>query len=167
MRRETRHFINVTAAGILLLATATTSAAKEEEDDEREIAIVEAPAAVQATFRRIAGTSTIDEVSREETAGKVEYEAEFKTGGGKYSITVTADGTLVEVEKKLKVTDLPGAVKSALESKYPGAKLKGAEALYTTENLAGAPDLYEVEVKADKKKIEVRLRPSGEIVSAK
>ncbi|MEZ5012715.1 MAG: PepSY-like domain-containing protein [Chitinophagales bacterium] len=51
-----------------------------------------------------------------------EFEAEFKGSDGEYSANFTSDGTWVETEKEIDISDLPDAVQSVLNEQYGGYK---------------------------------------------
>jgi polysaccharide deacetylase 2 family uncharacterized protein YibQ len=86
-----------------------------------------------------------------------EYEAEFKLNGTNVSANFGTDGSWVETETVIKVTDLPAAVTSAIKTKYPGATITMAEKL----EQPGGKILYEAAIKVNGKKKSLELKPDG------
>ena len=88
-----------------------------------------------------------------------EYEAEFKFNNNAVSANFGLDGSWVETETVIPVSDLPAAVKTAISAKYPGAPITLAE---KTEQ-PGDKTLYEVSVKVNGKKKSMELNPDGSV----
>ena len=86
-----------------------------------------------------------------------EYEAEFKLNNNSVSANFGMDGSWVETESVIPVSDLPAAVTSAIHTKYPGAVISLAE---KTEQ-PGNKILYEVAIKVNGKKKSLELNPDG------
>ena len=89
-----------------------------------------------------------------------EYEAEFKLNGKSASANFLTDGSWVETEAEISMTDVPAAVKTAVEKKYPGAVISK---VYKIDNSKGALT-YEAEIKTGGKKKEVVLKADGTII---
>ncbi len=152
------------ACAALFLAGAPTAVrADDDDDDEVKIAFAQAPAAVQETIKRNITGAPPAQLEQETENGGVVYEAEYKVGGLKTSLSVAANGDLLEVEKEVPIDQLPAAVRAALERAHPGAKLKKAEAIY--EKGAAVVTLYEVKLTVGGQKLEVKVKPSGELVN--
>lgn len=88
-----------------------------------------------------------------------EYEAEFKLNNNSVSANFGMDGSWVETESVIPVTDLPAAVTNAINTKYPGASITLAE---KTEQ-PGNKVLFEVSFKVDGKKKSIELNPDGTV----
>ena len=86
-----------------------------------------------------------------------EYEAEFKMNNTAVSANFGLDGSWVETETVIPVSELPVAVKAAVSTKYPGAPITLAE---KTEQ-PGNKVLFEVAVKVNGKKKSMELNPDG------
>ena len=86
-----------------------------------------------------------------------EYEAEFKLNKNSVSANFKPDGTWVETESVIPASELPAAVKTAVNAKYPGALITLAE---KTEQ-PGDKILYEVSFKVNGKKKSMELKPDG------
>ena len=89
-----------------------------------------------------------------------EYEAEFKLNNTKVSANFNTDGSWVETETTIPITDLPVTVSTAITKKYPGAIITMAE---KTE-MPGNKIIYEVAIKVNGKKKGIELNPDGSFV---
>ena len=89
-----------------------------------------------------------------------EYEAEFKLNNTKVSANFNTDGSWVETETTIPITDLPETVSTAITKKYPGAVITMAE---KTE-MPGNKIIYEVAIKVNGKKKGIELNPDGSFV---
>lgn len=89
-----------------------------------------------------------------------EYEAEFKLNNNPVSVNFGMDGSWVETESVIPVSDLPTAVSSAISKKYPGSPIIMAE---KTEQ-PGNKILYEVTLKVNGKKKGIEINPDGSFV---
>ena len=79
-------------------------------------------------------------------------------------VSLTADGSITEIEKTIPEKDLPKAAATTLKSKYPGATYGTVEAIIHVKNGNKRSDYYEVQLTtADKKKWEVCVTASGEV----
>jgi uncharacterized lipoprotein NlpE involved in copper resistance len=89
-----------------------------------------------------------------------EFEAEFKLNNKAVSANFGLDGSWVETESVIAVSDLPTAVSAAISAKYPGAPITLAE---KTEQ-PGNKILYEVTIKVNGKKKGIEINPDGSFV---
>lgn len=89
-----------------------------------------------------------------------EYEAEFKLNGQPVSANFKLDGSWVETETSIAVSDLPSAVTNAIKTKYPGTILNKAEKV----EMPGGKTVYETVVKVNGKKKEIEINPDGTFV---
>ena len=88
-----------------------------------------------------------------------EYEAEFKLNGSNVSANFGTDGTWVETETVIKVTDLPAVVVTAIKKNYPGAVITMAEKLEQPGNKL----FYETTIKVKGKKKTLELNADGSL----
>ena len=88
-----------------------------------------------------------------------EYEAEFKLNGNSVSANFGADGSWVETETVIKVTDLPAAIVAAIKKNYPGAVITVAEKLEEP----GDKLLYETVIKVNGKKKTLEMNANGSL----
>ncbi len=138
----------------------------EEKDEEVEIKFSEAPAAVQKTLQREAGSAKIENVKKDVEDGDTTYEAEVKIDGRIYEIEVGADGILQEKKLKeaaevaVKLLDCPAAVQMTLKREALGAAIDKVD----KESRDGKP-VYEADVKIDGKNYEILVAEDGMLIS--
>ena len=89
-----------------------------------------------------------------------EFEAEFRLNNITVSANFNLDGSWVETESVIPVSDLPAAVSAAINTKYPGSPITMAE---KTEQ-PGNKILYEVIIKVNGKKKGIEINPDGSFV---
>ena len=146
-----RTAITVVAA----LALAAGARAQEEK-----VALDKLPAKVMAAVKEKFKDAELVSASKEVENGKTLFEVSFKLNGQAHDVTLTEDGTIVEVEKEITARDLPKAVTDALEAKYPKATFRKVELIDK-----GGKTTYEVLLDAaDKKSWEVVLDPAGRVL---
>jgi hypothetical protein len=90
---------------------------------------------------------------------KTEWEAEFVLNGKEYSANYNSDGTWMETEYEISVSEIPAAISATLTREFPGYKLGETEISETTKG-----KLYEFEVKTGKTEMEVVLKADGTLV---
>ncbi len=71
-----------------------------------------------------------------------QFEAGFKQNGKLMSVVYTSDGTLVEIETAIKVSQLPGSVVAYLKKNKPGKSIHDAAKIITADGVV----TYEAEV---------------------
>ena len=89
-----------------------------------------------------------------------EYEAEFQLNSKNISANFGMDGSWMETETEIPVSELPSAVHKAITSKYPAATITGADKI----EQPGGKILYEADIKTGGKTKEVELHPDGSFV---
>ena len=67
---------------------------------EKTVALKDAPAAVQAAIKKLAGSGTVDEIIEENAGGKKNYEAAGTINGKKKEADIAPDGTIQAGEEK-------------------------------------------------------------------
>ena len=67
---------------------------------EKTVALKDAPAAVQAAIKKLAGSGTVDEIIEENAGGKKNYEAAVTINGKKKEADIAPDGTIQAGEEK-------------------------------------------------------------------
>ena len=121
---------------------------------------IKVPDAVKAAFATRFPTATKVEWGKESAN---EYEAEFKFNNTDVAANFGKDGSWVVTETVIPESELPEAVKVAVNTKYPGAAITLVE---KTEK-PGDKIIYEVAVKVNGKKETVDINPAdtaGKIV---
>ncbi len=99
------------------------------------------PAAVQKAFEQKFPKATKVSWGKE---NKKEWEAEFTLDGSKISANFALDGTWMETEREIKVSELPKAVANAISKAYPGWKITEADKTETAKNGL----IYEADIKS-------------------
>ena len=86
-----------------------------------------------------------------------EWEAEFVFNGNKVSANFNTDGTWLETESNIAITDLPKTITEAVSVKYSGWTITIAEKSETPGTIA----VYELVIKKDKVKKELAFNEDG------
>ncbi len=132
--------------------------------DEEKVPLDKVPRAVLESVKKRFPKATLLKASRETEGGKTEYEIEIKDGETKIDVNFTPDGKITTIEKTIPAKDLPRVVADALKAKYPGAKYEIVEEVIKVKDGKETFDYYELHlVRADKKKIEVKIGKDGRI----
>lgn len=98
------------------------------------------PPAVQKAIEKQANGRAVGGFSKEGHAGKTIYEAEFEVNGHSEAVSVDDSGTVVEVEKRLEVGDLPSHARFAIEKAEHMANLLRLVYQTTLQQNTGAPE---------------------------
>lgn len=127
------------------------------------------PKAAAAAIKKAFPKATIDEIELEKE-GVVLYEVELEQGGKELEVTVSPDGQIVEVERKVSKADLPDAVAKTLARLAGDAKIKEIEkeeihAVVKLVKLRKPKTVYEAEFVKDGKEIEVKIAADGTLLS--
>ena len=115
---------------------------------------VKVPDAVKTSFGKKFPTATNVKWEKENSK---ELEANFKMSATDASANFGLDGSWVETETTIPVSELPAAVTDAVNKRYPGAVFGRTEKI---EKSAGKM-LYEVNISVKGKKKEMELNPDG------
>jgi len=126
------------------------------------------PAAVKAAIEALYPQAEIEEAEVEEEGLKV-YEVELEQNGQEVELTVTPDGTLVEVETEMALEGLPELVAKAIAEAAEGATVKevSKEVTYAVVKLVmlDEPETsYEVELSKDGAVCEIEVAADGTIL---
>lgn len=153
MRKVSTFFL--LALALVVLDTLATANAKEED-----VPLDQAPKAVLDAVKAKFPGAKLTEASKEIKDGKTTYEIALEHKRQEYTVSVTAEGTINEVEREMKIKDLPQAVTAAIKKKYPKAELEEAE-----EVTASDKTTYEVVIETSAKKdIKVTVDSAGKII---
>lgn len=125
---------------------------------EENIPTSELPAAVAAAVKTTCPDGTIHEVEMEKKDGKVEYEVELMVGKKSCDLKIAADGTVLEIEKQMDLSELPEAVQNTI-ALFEGAEIEKIEQVQED----GATS-YEVVVELDDEEFELELSKDGKIL---
>jgi hypothetical protein len=146
----TRTYFMAFAAGALLLAGNTLA-------QEKKIKRSELPPAVEKTVAAQSAGATIRGFSTEKENGQTLYEAELTVNGHSKDISMTADGSIVEIEEQVALDSLPAEVKAGLQAKAGTGKILKVESLTKKDKLVA----YEAKVETNGKKTEIQVGPDG------
>ncbi|CAN5358165.1 hypothetical protein BH09PLA1_BH09PLA1_24010 [soil metagenome] len=154
------------SVGILGLAvtllTGCAMAGDEHKSDEKKIALGEAPAAVQAAVKKVAGDQKLDKLVKETDEGKTVYEAEFKVNGAAHSAKISETGEVLEEEMDVQAAELPQPVRDAVSKKFPDGKITRAEMAR-----ANGKAMYEIHVQSGKDTHELVVNAAGQVQEEK
>lgn len=114
-------------AKILAVGFLVCSAAEVASAEERKLRAEEVPAGVSAAAKRRFASAHFSNWSTETEAGKTTYEVSVSDQNGKLDAVFSKDGSLLALEQRLELADLPPTVKSAILGRYPGAVMLKAE----------------------------------------
>ena len=89
-----------------------------------------------------------------------EYEADFKLNGKSASANFLTDGSWVETEMQIDISEAPTPVTAAVQQKYAGASIIK---VYKIDNNKGIVT-YEAEIKTGNKKSEMVLKADGTVI---
>ena len=145
-----KYYFAVFAAGALVLAGTVSS-------QERKIKRSELPSAVENTVAAQSAGATIRGFSTEKENGQTIYEAEMMVNGHSKDVSMTADGSIVEMEEQVALNSLSPEVKSGLQAKAGRGKILKVESLTKKEKLVA----YEAQVVTKGKRSEVQVGPDG------
>src|SRR5260221_9161991 len=108
-------FVVLAASGLLL---AGTSSAQEKKIKRSDL-----PPAVEKTVAAQSTGATIKGFSTEKENGQTLYEAEMTVNGHSKDISMTADGSIVEIEEQVAFDSLSADVKAGLQAKAGKGKI--------------------------------------------
>lgn len=145
-----KYYLAVFAAGILLFA-GTASA------QERKIERSELPPAVEKTVAAQSAGATIRGFSTERENGQTLYEVEMTVNGHGKDVSMTANGSIVEVEEQVALDSLSPEVKAGLQAKAGKGKILKIESLMKKDKLVA----YEAQVVTNGKRSEIQIGPDG------
>ena len=89
-----------------------------------------------------------------------DYEVNFKINSARHSAVFDSKGNWLESESKIKVSELPAAVKESIIKQFPGFKVEEAENYEDAEH----GSCYEVEIEKGKETFDILIKANGEII---
>src|SRR6516165_5290878 len=136
----------VGSAGAVVLAGFFVFPAVAAADDKKaeKLKLDKIPKKVMEAIKNRFPNAEITSAEKETEDGKVVYDIELKHDGRKYEMDIQEDGTIVEIEKEIKLKDLPEAVAKAIKAKYPDAKIEEIMEVNKVKGKEEKPDHYEV-----------------------
>src|SRR5258707_5811446 len=115
------------------------------------------PPAVEKTVAAQSEGATIKGFSTEKENGQTLYEAEMTVNGHSKDISMTADGSIVEIEEQVAMDSLSADVKAGLQAKAGKGKILKVESLTKKGKLVA----YEAKVDTNGKTSEVQVAHDG------
>ena len=148
-----KNYLVAFAAGGLLLASSASA-------QEKKIKRSDLPPAVEKTVAVQSAGATIRGFSTEKENGQTLYEVEMTVSGHNKDVSMTADGSIVEVEEQVALDSLSPEVKAALQAKAGDGRILKAESLTKKGKLVA----YEAKVETNGKKTEIQVGPDGKLL---
>ncbi|MHB8260583.1 MAG: PepSY-like domain-containing protein [Bacteroidia bacterium] len=139
----------VIAMAFVCLATSATYAQKINED--------KVPATALSNFKKQFATATKAQWEMDDA----DFEVNFKNNGIEYAAKYDKQGNWLETEQEIKKSELPVAVKQAVEKEFPKAEIEETEKVTYPNNI---PAIYEMEIEKDKQKFEVQFSAEGKLL---
>jgi hypothetical protein len=128
-------------------------------DDGVRVKLADIPAAARTKINAERGRNKLSGLFREVSDGETVFEAEFLERRFARSIKVKEDGTMIEDELEIELSDLPAAVLAAVRAEYPDGEITEVE-----RGEDGVDTFYEVEVELEDSVRELKLSPTGQIL---
>jgi hypothetical protein len=141
--------VALAATGLLLAGSVSAQ--------EKKIKRSDLPPAVEKTVAAESAGATIKGFSTEKEKGQTLYEAEMTVNGHSKDISMTADGSIVEIEEQVALDSLSPEVKTGLQAKAGKGTILKVESLTKKGKLVA----YEAQVVTNGKKSEVQVGPNG------
>jgi len=145
-----KNYLAVVAAGVLLFAG--NASAQEKKINRSDL-----PPAVEKTVAAQSAGATIRGFSTEKENGQTLYEVEMTFNGHSKDVSMTADGSVVEIEEQVALDSLSPEVKAGLLAKAGKGKILKVESLTKKDKLVA----YEAKIETDGKKSEIQVGPDG------
>src|ERR1700676_1334903 len=145
-----RNYLVAFAAGSLLLAGSASA-------QEKKIKRSDLPPAVEKTVAAQSVGATIRGFSTEKEKGQTLFEVEMTVSGHSKDVSMTADGSIVEVEEQVPFDSLSPEIKAGLQAKAGKGKITKVESLTKKDKLVA----YEAQVVTNGKRSEVQVGPDG------
>jgi hypothetical protein len=146
---KTNYLAALAASGLLFAGTAAAQ--------EKKIKRSDLPPGVEKTVVEQSAGATIRGFSTEKEKGQTLYEVEMTVNGHSKDISMTADGSIVEIEEQVSLDSLSPEVKAGLQAKARKGKILKVESLTKKDKLVA----YEAQVETNGKKSEVQVGPDG------
>jgi hypothetical protein len=152
-------------AGCILVVVVVVLVAWAGAGKHKEVSL---PGPVKAAIEALYPQATIEESELEEEGIKV-YEVELEQEGKEVELTIAPDGTVMEKESEVALSDVPAAVQAAIVRAAEGAEIDEVteEVTYwvvTLKKLEAPQTTYEAEVIKDGKETEIEVGADGSIV---
>jgi hypothetical protein len=128
-----------------------------------KIKLDDAPQAVRGAIETQFPGAKVSTTEKEAEDGKVDYEINLEHKDRKYEMHIQEDGTIVAIEKEIKLKDVPEAVLQAVKDKYPDAAIQDGMEVNKVKDNKETLDHYLIAVKIGDKKKEIPVSLDGKI----
>ncbi|HEY6304837.1 MAG TPA: hypothetical protein VI488_00080 [Candidatus Angelobacter sp.] len=153
--RQTRWVIlAITMLAMLFMAANASS-------QEKKLKKSDLPPAVQKTADEQSQGATVKGYSSEMDEGKLVYEVELTVNGHSKDVSISKDGSVIEVEEEVALDSLSAPVKEAFEKKAGAGKITKIESLTKHNTLVA----YEAQVRTGGKRSEIQVGPDGKALA--
>jgi len=128
---------------------------------KEEVRLADVPAAVRATIERELDGISLDGIELQTEKGTIQYQAEAKTADGRdIELELAEDGTLLEKQEEVRLTDVPAAVRATIERELGGVTPEQVERVTEKGTIH-----YEVEAEtADGREIDLDVAEDGTLL---
>lgn len=148
----------IKAIAVVLCLLTTRSFA----DDAKKPAPADCPAAVKTALDKAFPGAKLGKCKAEHEHGHDQFEVKLtKADGNAVEVDIATDGKILQVEEKLALDKVPGAVMKAFAAKYPKAKAEAAE----KQTPSTGPATYELAFTLDKAKKEATFAEDGKFIA--
>ncbi len=147
-----RHSLQFASVGLAVLVFLLPSVAQEGKLKKSDL-----PSAVQKAADRESQGATVRGYSTEVDNGQREYEVEMMVKGHSRDVSIAPDGTVLEVEEQVEMTNLPKNVQDALRIRARSGTITKIESLTKHGKLVA----YEAQVRTNGKHSEIQVGPNG------
>jgi DNA-binding beta-propeller fold protein YncE len=124
----------------------------------------DAPKTVRDSIEGRFPGATVTTAEKENEDGKINYEIELKHNDRVYELHILENGNILEIEKEIKLKDIPEVVLKAVKDKYPDAPIQGVMEVFKVKDKKETPDHYLVAVTIGDKKKEFTLSLDGKTI---
>jgi uncharacterized membrane protein YkoI len=125
---------------------------------DSEISLADTPPAVREAIKKVAGTGTVDDITKVIEDGEVSYDADITRDGKERTLTVDEKGKLTELQ--VFPAELPAPVQKTMAKVSVGGQLGDISKEFDEDGIT-----YEVEINPDTNARTVTIDEKGVIVS--
>jgi hypothetical protein len=154
---------NLPGEGAQIFGVVVVGVGDGEAKTIEKIKLDDAPQAVRGAIESQFPGATVSTTEKETEAGKVDYEINLEHKGRKYEMHIHEDGTIVAIEKEIRLKDVPDVVLKAVKDKYPDAVLLDGMEVNKIKDNKETLDHYLIAVKIGEKKKEIPVSLDGKI----
>src|SRR5260370_13066082 len=145
---------NLRATEILVLALSLTLVVPAQE---KRLKKSDLPPAVQKTADEQSQGAIVKGYASEKEKGRVQYEVELMANGHTKDVTISRDGSVLEIEEEVSFDALPEAVRQGLQREAGTGKIGKVESITKRGSLVA----YEAQVTTAGTRSEVQVGPDG------